>query len=289
MKTQLYRRKPVDELTFTDDGMFQAVMKDPALCAELVERLLHIKVSHIEYPELEKKIAPYFSSKGVRMDVYLKDSDKIIDVEMQSYPQAALPLRTRYYQSMIDADSLLKGQDYEDLKAGYIVFICTDDPFRDERGKKYGLPCYTLTTRCHEVKELNFNDKVTKVIYNASGDEKETDARIRDFLRFVYTNDPSEDDFSIRLTKRVENLKQSEGFKEAYATMGIWEMDIRREALAEGRTQGAEERSVEAAVIAVKEFNIDPRLAAEKMNAPLEKVMERLRLAYTESTNTNMA
>ena len=281
MKTQLYRRKPVDELTFTDDGMFQAVMKDPDLCAELVERLLHIKVSHIEYPELEKKIAPYFSSKGVRMDVYLKDSDKIIDVEMQSYPQAALPLRTRYYQSMIDADSLLKGQDYDDLKAGYIVFICTDDPFRDERGKKYGLPCYTLTTRCHEVKELNFNDKITKVIYNASGYEKETDAKIRDFLRFVYTNDPSEDDFSVRLNKRVENLKQSERFREAYATMNLWEMDIRREerkvALAEGRALGAEERSVENAVIAVREFNIDPQLAAEKMKAPLEKVMEKLK------------
>ena len=79
--------------------------------------------------------------------------------------------------------------------------------------------------------------------------------------------------------------------------MGIWEMDIRREerkvALAEGmeigRAQGAEERSVEDAVIAVKEFNIDPLLAAEKMKAPLEKVMERLGLAYTESTNTNMA
>ena len=289
MKTQLYRRKPVDELTFTDDGMFQAVMRDPALCAELVERLLHIRVSHIEYPELEKKIAPYFSSKGVRMDVYLKDSDKIIDVEMQSYPQAALPLRTRYYQSMIDADNLLKGQGYEDLKASYIVFICTDDPFLDERGKKYGLPCYTLTTKCHEAQELNFNDKIKKVIYNASGYEKETDARIRDFLRFVYTNDPSEDDFSGRLKKRVENLKQSEGFKEAYATMGIWEMDIRREALAEGRAQGAEERSVEAAVIAVKEFKIDPQLAAEKMNAPLEKVMERLGLAYSQNASANMA
>ena len=135
----------------------------------------------------------------------------------------------------------------------------------------------------------DFNDKIKKVIYNASGYEKESDARIRDFLRFVYTNDPREDDFSGRLKKRVENLKQSERFKEAYATMGIWEMDIRREALAEGRAQGAEERAVEDAVIAVKEFNIDPRLAAEKMNAPLEKVMERLGLAYTESTNTNMA
>ena len=280
MKTQLYRRKPVDELTFTDDGMFQAVMKDPDLCAELVERLLHIKVSHIEYPELEKKIAPYFSSKGVRMDVYLKDSDKIIDVEMQSYPQAALPLRTRYYQSMIDADNLLKGQGYEDLKASYIVFICTDDPFRDERGKKYGLPCYTLTTKCHEAQELNFNDKIKKVIYNASGYEKESDANIRDFLRFVYTNDPSEDDFSVRLTKRVENLKQSERFREAYATMGIWEMDIRRDE--------RKASAVEAAVIAVREFNIDPKLAAEKMKAPLEDVMESLGMACDKNSDECM-
>ena len=127
----------------------------------------------------------------------------------------------------------------------------------------------------------HFNDKIKKVIYNASGYEKETDARIRDFLRFVYTNDPSEDDFSVRLNKRVENLKQSERLKEAYATMGIWEMDIRREerkvALAEGRALGAEERAVEDAVIAVREFNIDPQLAAEKMKAPLEKVMEKLK------------
>lgn len=43
MKKHLYHRKPVDELTFTDDGMFQAVMRDPDLCAELVERLLNIK------------------------------------------------------------------------------------------------------------------------------------------------------------------------------------------------------------------------------------------------------
>ncbi len=127
----------------------------------------------------------------------------------------------------------------------------------------------------------HFNDKITKVIYNASGYEKETDARVRDFLRFVYTNDPSEDDFSVRLNKRVENLKQSERFREAYATMNLWEMDIRRqerkEALAEGRALGAEERAVEDAVIAVREFNIDPQLAAEKMKAPLEKVMEKLK------------
>ena len=40
----------------------------------------------------------------------LKDDDKIIDIEIQSYPQEALGKRTRYYQSMIDIDSLMKGK-----------------------------------------------------------------------------------------------------------------------------------------------------------------------------------
>ena len=34
--------------------------------------------------------------------------------------------------------------------------------------------------------------------------------------------------------------------------------------------------SVEAAVIAVKDFNITPQIAAEKMSAPLDKVLESL-------------
>ncbi len=78
-----------------DDGMFQEVLRNPEICAELVERLLHIQVNHIEYPELEKTIAPYYTTKGVRLDVYLKDTDKIIDVELQSYPQDALGKLTR--------------------------------------------------------------------------------------------------------------------------------------------------------------------------------------------------
>ena len=43
----IYRAKTVEELTFTDDGMFQAVLHDPEICAELVERLLHVKVNHV--------------------------------------------------------------------------------------------------------------------------------------------------------------------------------------------------------------------------------------------------
>ena len=71
-------------------------------------------------------------------------------------------------------------------------------------------------------------------------------------------------------------LKKNEQFREVYAAMDLREMDIRREALAEGKIQGA----IDSAVIAVREFNITPQLAEQKMNAPLDKVMEKLGLPY---------
>ena len=62
--------------------------------------------------------------------------------------------------------------------------------------------------------------------------------------------------------------------------MNLHDRDItraaKREGIAEGLLQGAAEKAIEAAVIAVKDFNITPQLAAEKMNAPLDKVLETL-------------
>ena len=49
-----------------------------------------------------------------------------------------------------------------------------------------------------------------------------------------------------------------------------------RQGLSQGLAQGASKAKIEAAVIAVKDFNITPQIAAEKMNAPLDKVLEAL-------------
>ena len=137
--------KKIEDLTFIDDGMFQAVMHEPEICEEFVERLLHVKVEKVVYPELEKQIKPFYTSKGVWLDVY-----KIIDVEIQTYRQDAIGKRTRYYQSMIDIDSLMKGQDYTELLDSYVLFICTYDPFLKDKRNVYGLPCYTFKNTCLE-------------------------------------------------------------------------------------------------------------------------------------------
>ena len=268
--------KSFNELTFSDDWMFQKVMQNPQICAELVERLLHINVDHVEYPELEKAIAPYYTSKGVRLDVYLKDSNKVIDIECQANLKPALGKRTRYYQSMIDIDNLMKGEEYENLKESYILFICKNDPFKDEKENHFGLPCYTFRNICAENSTVNLDDKTIKVIYNASAYEKEEDPLIKDFLHFIYTGEPGKDDLSNRLSRLVENCKENENLRSDYLAVNLHDHDIRYEALKEGEEIGAQKKAVEAAIISIKEFHASPEDAAQKMGAPLDLVLEGL-------------
>ena len=115
--------KPVEELTFTDDFMFGYVLRDPEICKTLLETLLGIQIEHIEYPELQKSISTFYESKGVRLDVYVKDSNRVFDIEIQNDFQIALARRTRYYQSMIDMDDLLKGYDYSELNDSFIILF----------------------------------------------------------------------------------------------------------------------------------------------------------------------
>ena len=290
MAETIYHQKPVDELTFTDDGMFQAVLHNPEICAELVERLLHIKVGHVEYPELEKTIKPFYSTKGVRLDVYLKDEDKIIDVELQNYPQEALGKRTRYYQSMIDMDSLMKGQDYTELKESYVLFICKKDPFYKDKEKNnsYGLPCYTFQNICKENNGVKLNDKSLKVIYNASAYEQEKDEKIKAFLKFISTNEPGKDDFSNRLSELVEIIKDNEIFRSDYAAMNLHDRDIMRAAKKEGREEGlkagAQQKALEAAKNLLNLNVLSFEQIAQAQELPIETVKE---LAEKLASNKN--
>ena len=152
--------KPIDDLTFIDDYMFGEIMKNKEICKEVIERLTHLKVRDIEYPELQKTLKAGYESHGVRLDVYVKDSNKVYDIEMQAHHYDDLGSRTRFYQSLIDADSLLRGMDYKNLPESIIIFICKDDPFSD------GIQRYTFRTKCDESENANFNRAVRKLQFS---------------------------------------------------------------------------------------------------------------------------
>jgi predicted transposase/invertase (TIGR01784 family) len=225
--------KPVEELTFTDDFMFTTIMKDKEICKELLERLLKIKVTEINYPVAQKSLAPFFETKGVRLDVYVDDGKRVFDIEIQTYIPEAIGKRMRYYQSILDMDSLQKGSVYTELKETYILFICTNDPFGRD------LPVYTFKNRCIEDGEVSNDDKSTKVIYNATSYAKEKDSQIRAFLQYL-CNRSSTDDFTNKIDKQVEHFKLSERFKGDYMFVKLHEWEMKEKAKKEGYEEGFE-------------------------------------------------
>ena len=279
-------RKPFEELNFADDGMFQAVMKNPEVSAELVERLLGVRVKGVKYPKLEKKIAPYYATKGVRLDVYLKDVDKIIDVELQTYEMDSLGKRTRYYQSMVDIDSLMKGEDYSELKDSYILFICKFDPFRDEKKEPRGLYRYTFRNVCTEDSLVNLDDKCLKVIYNASAYNQAEDPKVRALLRFIQTNEPGEDSFTKRLKDFVLKARQNEKFKREYLAMNLHDRDMMKIGEREGIAKGAQAKAIETARNMLKK-NYPASDIVEITGLSLEQVLELQKELAAEPTAAN--
>ena len=117
------RTKRIKELTIKDNFMFGAVMMDEDNCKGLLERVLEIPIDRVDVSK-EKSIVYHPEYKGVRLDVYAKDEKQTrYNVEMQVERKPALGKRSRYYQSQMDMEMLLTGEDYTELPNIYVIFI----------------------------------------------------------------------------------------------------------------------------------------------------------------------
>ena len=239
--------------TISNNFMFRLVMEKPELCRQLLERVLDVKISEINYPEGEKSLEAQLTSKGVRLDIYVTLADgTVIDVEMQASDsfKEALGKRTRYYQSVLDNDALKKGELYSRLRKTYIIFICTFDPF-DKNFTKY-----TFSSRCHEDYELSLDDDVYKIFLNTQGDRHQVSRSLANLMDYINNNEPN-DDFTRSLQEEVELQRDDDGKRALYMTYNQTLMEMEEKGKIkgreEGRAEGREEVITEAAIDMLKE------------------------------------
>ena len=178
----------------------------------------------------------------------------------------------RYYQSMIDIDSLIAGSEYETLKESYVIFLCTKDPFG------LGLPVYTFNTVCREKTDFTLNDGINKLFFNASAFASEKNLEIKGFLGYLCNGRPS-DYLTEDIDQRVERLKINEIFRSDYMMDALPLHDARKAGLREGMALGeakgllAGERNAkfETARNLLKK-NISAEIIAECTGLSLEEV-----------------
>ena len=131
MLTNTELEKKWESLTFTDDFIFSRVMHDENICRQVVEVILGVKIGKIRYLSAQDEHKTDPDSMRIIMDVFLRDENRIINVEVQTGHKKELPHRSRYYQSVADVNTTPTGAKYRELPDNILIFICTFDPFEE--------------------------------------------------------------------------------------------------------------------------------------------------------------
>lgn len=229
--------KSFKELSFRDSFMFGKITEDAEICRDVLSSLMGYDVGKVVACEREKHMHALESGKYVRLDIWAEDEKKrLYDVEMQNgNPRRELPLRSRYYQSMIDMTRLDGGVSYGEMQDTYIIFICTFDPFGRGRYR------YTFQERCIEEPDLVLDDRATRIFFNTTANMSEAPECTRALLRYIEAREVT-NDVTERIDEAVEDAKNREKWKgddmfAFYATMMDEREDGRKEGRAEARSE----------------------------------------------------
>ena len=243
---------PFDTLPLRHHFMFGQVMQNPKICKLFLEALFEWEIEDIKYVHREKDLDDSFLARGIRLDIYLRDSDTVYNVEMQSDREPSLERRIRYYQSGIDREELRKGCLFEELPDSYIIFICDYDPLgqgfaKYERQSHWcgsGSDCDD--TNCDtdgetDVRLITCNDGAHAILLNSRYTQRNASPAILEFLDYIRTNDDAADYSSI-LTQEAKaevcGIRRDEKIGRQYMRIELELQKQRRLGLAEGRAEG---------------------------------------------------
>lgn len=236
------------------DYAFGKIMEDKETCKRFIEQTLDIKIRDLVYLEKQKTLDPAIDVKGIRLDVFVEDDQNTVyNIEMQSANHDALPKRSRYYQGVMDVESLNRGGSYKDLPKCFVIFVCSFDPF----GKRHMK--YTFTNQCEEVSNLALDDGTTKIFLNTKGKIYNVSRELQDTLR--YLEEPIIRENSLQLARMVD-VQYRKAMSDQKWRQDVKAMEIRYQELlqegriegrAEGRTEGRNDREMEIVLGMIEE------------------------------------
>ncbi len=182
-----------------DDEFMKRCLKDNIPAVECILRII------MEMPTLKvlsvkiEDTIPSLSGRGVRLDVHATDADGIeYDIEVQRADKGAGCKRARFNSSMLDINSLPKGDDYEKLPRAYVIFITENDVLRHK------LPRYHIGRIIKETGEP-FDDEAEIIYVNGAYEADDDIGRLMNDFRSA---DP-EDMYYKELRDTVDRYKNN--------------------------------------------------------------------------------
>lgn len=245
-------------------AMFAYVMKDANLCKGLLERIFPERkvkelIMHDEEPGrviTEATIIPRITAKHIRLDVLFEEDDTWYDIEMQVTDDEDIIQRAGYYHSTMATSTLKRGQDYEEMKTTYVIFLCCFDPF--------GVGAADYFFEMADLRRgLPAGERRYTIILNSTAEEEVTPQTLKALFRYMRDSVATGDDAFVRdLDTAVRDCNENEEVVKWMATVAEelerienrmekkMEKKIRQvaeEKLEEGREEGRAECALEIA------------------------------------------
>ncbi len=265
--------KKWEDLTITDDFMFSQVMRNEEICKALIEIILHVKVGKIEFLTSQHEIEIQPESKSITMDVYLRDEEKVINVEMQAGNRLELPKRSRYYQAAADIDNTPPGGIYSKMKDNYVIFICTFDTFL--QGKAF----YKFENFCLDCNPpLPLKDGTYKIFLNTTAEDLSLLApELKLFYDYIRKG-KADGDHAKTIDDKIVGIKNNIEVRGKYMTYTTRIAEAKSEAFEDGFSAG-EERGIS---LGAQQAKIETAKNALTMNLSIEQVATLTGLSVEE-------
>ena len=193
------KQEAINDITLLSNDFMKCFLKEKSCVEATIRRALqnHNLVVTDAHPEYN--LQNLFKHES-RLDIYAKDSDgTLYDIEIQCTDKDFPPKRARYYNGMVDTNTLPSGSWYNELPKLYIIVIAE----KDILGKN--LPIYHAERIIKETGE-SFGDDVHIIYINCQiADDTELGDLVRDFTctKASEMSDPA-------FAERMHFLKETE-------------------------------------------------------------------------------
>ena len=210
----------IQEFSLMDDTFMSKVFEDKE-CAELVLSIIIGKKLKVINVKTQYEI-DNLHGRSIRLDIRAVDENgNLYDIEIENDQKRATPKRGRFNISLMDSDTLDKGELWNNLPETYVIFITRDDVLGGNK------PIYHIDRTIKELNHKLFDDEA-HIIFVPS--KMQDDTELGKLMHDFNCKDPSEM-YNKTLAERTGYFKNSkEGVSAMCAIMEKVRLDGEREA-----------------------------------------------------------
>ncbi len=286
INTRTFGRTDRRDIPLENDAMFAEVMRRKDACIGLLEtifegrRIRDIVYEDDFYIEPQKNIVFDPGNKSIRLDVYFEDEEGVYDIELQKVRRWNLAKRSRMYSSMMDANMLDKGLEYDAQKKSYVIFVCMFDVF----GK--GMKSYRFRTMCENVQGLPLDDGRYIIVVNTKGRDGGSTEDMDAFFEYlnggarsIGTGKDSGNEFVKKIDRYVLDINGDEDWRQGYMKYELNLIEKYKDGKSEGINEGisigraeGEANTTNRMIKSMHSKGISVQTIAECASIPVEEV-----------------